>query len=321
MFLSGKRQSPRVGVVIPNWNGKHWLQPCLDSLSQQYFKDFSIIVVDNNSSDGSVEFLSKRWPDIDIIKNQSNLGFSAAVNAGILRSGSDYIFLLNNDTQVHPGCLKEIVETLDQKTEIGFCATKMLLISDHSIIDAVGDSYERNGRARNIGQGEDDIGQYSEEKLVFGACAGAAVYRRSLFDEVGLFDEDYFAYYEDIDFSFRAQLAGYKCLFLPSAVVYHARGATKGHRSAFVGYHGSKNLLNTLVKNMPTALLIKYMPAIIWYQIKTLGSFIFGFKYGLSNLQGKFGALRQLPKMLKKRYEIQRRAKVSSRYIDSIIKR
>lgn len=309
-----------ISIIIPNYNGKEFLGPCLAALSKQTYTDFEIIVVDNGSTDRSVDFLKQNYPQVKLISLPENMGFSYAVNRGIEQSKGKYIALLNNDTKTDKRWLAEVVRVLEDNKEAGFCASKIFFMDRPNLINSAGDLYQRNGRARNIGLGETDTEQFNNSTVVFGACAAAAIYRRELFENIGLFDEDYFVSYEDVDISFRAQLGGYKCLYVPNAIVYHHGGGTTGKKKTpFGDYYSSKNLVNTLVKDMPVLLLFKYSPFIIWYQIRTLGIFIRGWHFGVANMKGKFAAIGQLPKMLKKRWEIQKNRRVPIAYIDSII--
>lgn len=313
-------KNPNVTVIIPNWNGKKFLRTCLGSLSKQTYRDFEIIVVDNGSTDKSVDFLKQNYPQVKLISLPENMGFSYAVNRGMEQSKGKYIILLNNDTKVDAYWLEELHKALVENPEVGFCASKVLFMDKPKVINSAGDLYQKNGRARNIGLGETDAGQFEEPTTVFGTSGVAAMYRRELFEDVGLFDEDFFAFYEDVDLSFRAQLLGYCCLYVPTAVIYHVGGVTiGGDRSPRGAFFGQRNLINVLVKDMPGKLLIKYAPSILWYQVKTLGAFVFGIEYGFFSLKGKFVALGQLPRMLKKRCGIQRSRRVPVDYIESII--
>ncbi|MCP3676917.1 MAG: glycosyltransferase family 2 protein, partial [Deltaproteobacteria bacterium] len=187
-----------VTVVIPNWNGKHFLKTCLDSLKNQTYTNHTIIVVDNGSTDGSVEFLDEFYPHVEVVRFPENRGFSAAVNGGIKRARGTYIALLNNDTEVDSRWLEELVKALERQPEVGFCASKMLNYYKRTIIDTIGDGFSRYGIAFKRGTRKKDAPRYKREEYLFGACAGASIYRKELFEDVGLFDEDFFAYLEDI---------------------------------------------------------------------------------------------------------------------------
>lgn len=311
----------KVSVVIPNWNGKHFLSGCLDSLANQSYKNLDVIVVDNGSKDGSVSFIKENYPDVHLIEFDSNTGFSPAVNAGIRESQAPLIALLNNDTVVDPKWVEELVDALDAHPELGSVGCKMLSYEDHTILDGVGDGYRRGGLPGRIGHKERDTGRFDEERYILGACGGAAMYRKELFDDIGLFDEDYFAYLEDVDMALRAQSAGYKCLYVPSARVYHLGCGTTGGTgySPLVVRLSAQNNINTIVKNIPFPLLIKFLPQIAYWQAFYLAVVTIRGRQLLAWLHGSLVALLMLPKMLKKRAQIEARRTVSNEYLESII--
>ena len=311
--------SHRVTVVVPNWNGERFLSTCLGSLRRQSFESFETVLVDNGSADASVTLAGRTFPEVRVLPLPENRGFSAAVNAGIRASDAAYVALLNNDTEVDPGWLEALVRAADSHPEAGLFASKLVDFYDRRILDGAGDVLRRSGLPYRLGHGEVDRGQYDETAFVFGACAGAALYRRSMLDEIGLFDEDFFANCEDGDLSFRAQLAGYRCLFVPGSVVYHMGSATFGKRSPTSTRLGTRNSLCMLVKNLPTPLVPGFLPffaagqlsrLIVTASTSTLGA----------HLRGLAGALRLLPLMLRKRREIQKRRQVPIGYIKELLK-
>ncbi len=184
--------TPKISVIIPNMNGAHFLGPCLDSLKHQIFKDFELIIIDNASNDNSLIVVKDKIPETIIYSFEKNEGFAKAVNQGIKMAKGDYIFLLNNDTELETNCLNTLNNFLDQHPNISFCATKMLYFDNRKIIDIAGDILTIYGIAHKRGNGEMDSGQYDKGQSIFGACAGAAFYRRSLFEKIGYFDEDFF---------------------------------------------------------------------------------------------------------------------------------
>src|SRR3712207_953177 len=181
----------RATILIPNWNGQRFLELCLTSLRNQSFQDFETILMDNGSTDDSVDFAARNFPEVQVIPLEDNLGFSAAVNAGIRASRAEYVALLNNDTEVDPGWLEALVEAAESHPEAGLFASKMVNFEDRRVLDGAGDVLRRSGLPYRLGHGEPDRGQYDEAAFVFGACAGAALYRRSMLDDIGLFDEDF----------------------------------------------------------------------------------------------------------------------------------
>jgi GT2 family glycosyltransferase len=256
----------RVSVIIPNWNGKDLLGPCLESLYRQQFDDFEIILVDNGSNDGSVLFVEKNFPQVAIIRLDENRGFSAAVNAGISVSSSPYICLLNNDTEVDQRWLGEIVAALDGNPDVGSAASKILFFSDRTTVNSAGDEFSFFGvpYQRRLMRGDGVL--FNEPQFVFSACGAAALYRRELFQKVGLFDEAFFAYQEDVDLGFRAQLLGYRCLFVPRAIVYHKSRMTSSRVSGLRLYLNQRNKYFVLIKNLPAKLIILCLPLILLFE-------------------------------------------------------
>ncbi|MDQ3910775.1 MAG: glycosyltransferase family 2 protein [Actinomycetota bacterium] len=306
-------------VVVPNWNGERFLSTCLGSLRSQSFEDFETVLVDNGSTDSSVAFASRRFPEVYVLPLGENAGFSVAVNAGIRASRAEYVALLNNDTEVDPHWLEALVRAADSYDEAGFFASKLVDFNDRRILDGAGDALRRSGLPYRIGYGEPDHGQYDEPAFVFGACAGAALYRRDMLDDIGLFDEDFFANCEDGDLSFRAQLAGYRCLYVPRSVVYHMGSATFGKRSPTSVRLGTRNSLCLLVKNLPTPLVPGFLPFVVAGQLSRLAVTASTSTLG-AHLEGLAGTLRLLPLMLRKRREIQKRRQVPVGYINGLLK-
>lgn len=246
---------PIISVIIPNWNGAHHLPECLDSLQQQRFRAFETVVVDNGSTDASLELLARDFPWVRIIKRGDNGGFSAAVNAGIRQTGSPFVVLLNNDTRADSEWLQALHEGMGRYPEASMGASRMLLYDPPHAIDSAGDGYSlRAGAGYNLAAGKaaDSVDQ---DAWVFGACAGAAIYRRTLFDDIGLFDEDFFLVFEDVDLDLRAQVAGHRCIYLADAIVYHKRGASTDNASLEVISRSWRNTLWVAGKNLPLPLL------------------------------------------------------------------
>lgn len=295
------RNEPSIEILIPNWNGRHLLKDCLDSLQSQTVDDFAVTVIDNGSTDGSVEFIAGSYPEVRCIALPDNRGFSAAVNAGITQSAAPWILLLNNDMEVEAGCLAALHQAIDRDRDYDFFALKMMNFHHRSYIDGAGDGVLRGGAGYRLGTMEIDGPPYDKEREVFGACAGAALYRRDLFDRVGLFDSDFFAYLEDVDLNLRARRLGCRCRFLPGARVYHIGSATSGSKfNPLTIRLSTRNSINVVVKNYPPALLLRYLPVIAIYQ---LAWFCFCVKKRLLRpyLQGLVAAGRCLPTMTAKR--------------------
>ena len=312
----------RVTIVIPNLNGREMLGPCLRALRGQSFGDFEVVVVDNGSTDGSARFLAQGFPEVRVIPLAENRGFSAAVNAGIRASRSEYVTLLNNDTEPEPGWLEALVRAADAHPEAALFGSKLVDWRDRRFLDGAGDALRWSGLPYRLGHGELDRGQYDEPGFVFGACAAAALYRGSLFEEIGHFDEDFFAYCEDADVGFRAQLAGHRCFYVPGAVVYHVGSAsTGGKRSPFATRLGTQNAINLVVKNVPAPLLPRFLPLFVAGQILRVVLTSLSASGARANLQGLAGALRLLPRMLRKRKEVQKLRRVPEAYIRQLLVR
>jgi GT2 family glycosyltransferase len=261
----------RVSLIILNWNGRHFLERCLQSLLAQTFQDFEVVLVDNGSEDGSVPFLEKHYPQVRLIANQENQGFAAANNQAIRATDSELVATLNNDTEVEPNWLEELVraaDTADNRT--GAYASKMLFTHRPGMIQSAGIALDRAGIAWDWRGGEEDDLTEQESVEVFGASAGAALYRRSMLDEIGLFDEAFFAYLEDVDLSWRAQWAGWKALFVPTARVLHFHSGTGEEGSYFKNWHLGRNKMWVIAKNYPWPQMLWYLPVILLYDLASI---------------------------------------------------
>ena len=324
--ISGRSPVERVSVIIPNWNGSRWLGPCLDSLRLQTYTESKTYLVDNGSTDDSVTFVRGRFPEVAVISLPENRGFSAAVNAGIRASRGEYVVALNNDTEVHPTWLENLVTAMHTRPDVGFCASKILDFTDRTKVDSIGDGYSRAGISFKIGAGMQDNERSGEPHDVFGACAAAAMYRRSMLEDIGLFDEDFFAYMEDVDLSIRARLAGYGCIAVPAAIVYHIGSATSGgSASAFSVRLTARNIVNVLVKNIPASLLPGMLLRTAVLQAAVLGEAVLTNrrKWLRSNLGAYFAGLaaaaRDLPLMLAKRKTVRSITRISAREFSELM--
>ncbi len=306
-------------VLIPNYNGREHLEICLKSLARQTYRDFDVVMIDNGSTDGSCDLVRTQFPNVGIIELEKNYGFAFAVNSGIVDTQSAYVSLLNNDVELDPQWLRELVNSLQNHPAVGAVACKMLNFYRRDEIDAAGDVLSRSGSAVARGHGEKDKGQYDAEDEVFGPCAGAALYRRSVFESIGLFDDDFFAFYEDIDLDFRMQLQGWKVKYVPSAVCFHKRGATMQGMHAFAVRLHVRNHLLYMMKNFPLKIVLGRFALIAgsrlksWYRDARSGNL-------LAVVQGIGGALAMFSSVLRKRREIQARRRVSVEYIQSMMR-
>ena len=308
-----------VSIVIVNWNGIKFIRECLNGLRAQTHPDFCIIMVDNASQDGSLEFVQENFPEVKLLVQSENTGFSAANNIALKSIRTEYVALLNNDAVPHPEWLQRLVNALEKDPEAGFCASKMLFYDNPEVIDRAGDIYTTAATALLRGRGE-SYQKFSSQEYVFGACAGAALYRTKMFDEIGLFDEDFFLVYEDVDLSFRAQLRGYRCLYVPGAIVYHHVGSSIGDDSPVSVYYTHRNLEWVYIQNMPGRLIAK---TILPHLIYVLTAFVFFVLKGrgVDFIKAKWQALKGLRRALAKRRQVQKNRMVSDDYIWSIFEK
>lgn len=308
----------KIAVVVPNWNGADSLSLCLDSLLSQSVKAH-VIVVDNGSSDRSLEIL-KQYSEVEVIRHSVNKGYAGGTNAGLKRAielGYDYVAAFNNDAIADKSWLEELIKVLDSNEEVGV-ATCKLLGADGQHIDSTGDYYTVWGLPYPRGRGEADVNKYDDQTEVFAASGGASLYRVTMLKEIGLFDEDFFAYYEDVDLSFRAQLANWKVKYVPSAVAYHQIGATSSKIKGFSTYQTMKNQPLLLLKNVPSKYLFK-----VGWRFTLAHAFFFiravGRGQALPALRGDLKGTYLLFTGFKKRREVQSKKKVSDKYIWGII--
>ena len=280
----------RVSVVIVNWNGQRFLQDCLSAVLAQSYADYEIILVDNGSDDGSADWVAEQFPMVRLIRNPVNLGFAAGNNQAICASRSEFIATLNNDTRVEPNWLTELVRVMESDPTIGACASKMLFADRPQMINSTGICIDRVGIAWDRRGGEPDTNVETEPLEVFGACAGAALYRRAMFEQIGLFDTDFFMYFEDVDLAWRARLAGWRCLYVPTARVCHHHSASSVEGSAFKDFYASRNKVWLLIKNYPFPVGLFYLPLVVLYDLSTL-SLRQVLRGNWNNLHGRWCAL------------------------------
>lgn len=251
-----------ISVVIPNYNGKYYLKQCLDSIYRQTYKEYEVIVIDNASTDGDYGWV-KKYPGIHFEVLNKNYGFSRAVNEGIKRAKGEYILLLNNDTELFIDFLEEILKVIQKNPKVFGVSSKMIRFHEKNLIDDAGDEYTVIGWGYKRGDGK-NINQFIKEERIFSACAGAALYRKKVFEEIGYFDENFFAYMEDVDISYRANIYGYKNMYAPKAKVYHIGSATSGGRyNAFKLKLSGRNNVYVPYKNMPFLQLVINAPCLL----------------------------------------------------------
>lgn len=247
-------------VVIPNLNGMKYLKDCLDSLMEQSRQDFSVILIDNGSGDGSADYVELHYPEVLVKRFPENRGFCGAVNEGIRLSKTKYVILLNNDTICDTSFIEELVSAMEREEDCFAGSSRMVQMQDPDRMDNCGDFYCALGWAYTPAKGK-PAKKYGKGRDVFSACAGAAIYRREVFQEIGLFDEAHFAYLEDVDVCYRARIAGYRNIYIPGAVVLHVGSATSGSvYNEFKIRHSSRNSIYLFYKNMPFLQILLNLP-------------------------------------------------------------
>ena len=250
-----------VAVIIVNWNGGELVTRCLRSVRHQTLHPTKVFVVDNASGDGSCEAIAAQFPEVTLIQLKKNIGFAAANNLAARRAEDcDWIALLNPDAFPEPTWLEQLIAAARDHPEFTFFSSRMLMADDPTRLDGVGDAYHVSGLVWREGHGAPAPGNFLDKREIFSPCAAAALYRREVFLDAGGFDEDFFCYLEDVDLGFRLRLRGYRCLYVPDAIVLHKGSAVTGRRSDFSIYHGHRNLTWTFIKNVPSPWLWLLLP-------------------------------------------------------------
>lgn len=308
-----------VTAAIPNFNGRHLLEVVIPSLARQTQPASEVVVVDDGSSDDSIDWLQTKWPSVNVISFPRNRGVTAAINACLQAGSGEFVALLNNDMELDPDCLRELARALTEHPDAAVATAKLIDYHQRDVIDGAGDIYEWSGEANRRGQGTRDTGQYDAPQPVFGACGGAALYRRSALDAVGDFDEQLFAIYEDVDWSFRAQLAGFSCRYVPTAVAYHMGSATIGRGlTDFVLYQNWRNGIWVLIKNYPLSALVRHGHRFVLWQAHNL---VWAMQTGRVRVFMRVwrDALRGMPRMLRKRRHVQHSRTVGLAELERVI--
>jgi GT2 family glycosyltransferase len=305
-----------ITVIILNWNGKKFLPECLESVRKQTYPGLSVTVVDNASTDGSVEFLRERYPEVRLVLNDKNLGFAGGNNSGIRECKTPYLVILNNDTDLHPDCISELKNAMDRDLRIGACASRIMLKFEEDRLDAAGISVCADGLALGRGRMEPSA-RYQKEEEVFFASDCCTLYRKDMLDQIGHYDEDFFAYADETDLGWRARARRWKCVYVPTAVINHHHSGSSGSVSPFKVYLVERNRICVAVKNFPIPLLLAGIPYTLqryfWQAYGALfkkgraGEFTGEFssvQLALVLLKAYWGALALLPRMLAKRRRI-----------------
>jgi GT2 family glycosyltransferase len=311
----------RVALIIVNYNSRGYIARCLAAVSQQSFRSFRTIVVDNSSTDGSADDLERQFPWIELRRAGRNLGFAAANNLGAAgTAGSQWIVTLNPDAFPKADWLERLLAAAEARPEFSFFGGCTLLADAPNLLDGVGDIYHVSGLHWREGHQRPFTPEHSLLREIFAPCAAAAMYRREAFEAAGGFDEDFFCYAEDVDLGFRLRLAGHRALYVPDAVVLHVGSGTTGWRSDFSVYYGQRNLVWTYAKNMPAMLGLLYLPFHLLMNFLSIGVLALRGQ-GWIALRAKIDALRGLPMVLAKRGAIHARRQVSIRRLRAVMAR
>jgi GT2 family glycosyltransferase len=311
--------NPLLSVIIPHYNGAHHLPPCFNALRAQTYPHLEIILVDNGSTDESLTLTRRDFPEVKIIELSQNLGFAGAINRGIEQAEGEIIIPLNNDTEVASGWAEALVDTLQKYHDAGIIASKILLFGRRDTLHSAGDGFGTDGIPLNRGVWQKDEGQFDNDTYIFGGCGGAVAYRREMLEDIGLFDEDLFMYLEDVDLNWRAQLAGYRAVFAPKAVVYHHLSASGG--GVISSFYTGRNTIFVLAKDLPGFIFRRHWHAIIRAQLKIAIEALRAWRgeAARARLRGQLAGLWGLPKWLAKRGTVKQKKRVDDGYLEGLL--
>jgi len=309
--------NPTVTIVIVNWNGRHYLDECLSAVRSLEGVDYETLLVDNASTDGSVEHVRTQFPWVRVVALDVNRGFAGGNNAGVREARGRVIALLNNDAVPDSRWLRALVDGLDEEERFALVTSRIVYMHDPTIVDSAGDGMLTWGGAYKRFHGA-SVELARESGEVFGICGAACAMPRAVFDELAGFDEDFFVSHEDVDLSYRARLRGYRCRYVADAVVRHRGSATLGRASRFAVFHGQRNLEWVYLKNTPAALLLTTGPGHLLYVLAAGVHFARTGALG-TFLKGKMAALADLPRLLRKRRDVQRSRRVSGAAIRPLL--
>jgi len=308
------RSRNTITLLIINWNSGDWLKKCLKGVARQTVRPDRVLLVDNGGTDHSLEGIEEILSGIEIIHNSENLGFAKANNIALKLADSYWTVLLNPDAVPEPDWLGKLIKASGEYPDFDSFACKMLDAANPERLDGTGDAYHTSGHAWRHGYGLDSNLDNELAMECFSPCAAAAMYRTDILKQVGGFDERFFCYFEDVDLGFRLRLMGYRCLYVPQAIVAHAGSATTAKRSDFSVYHGHRNMVWTYFKNMPSLLFWLYLPQHILLNIVSI--FVLALRgQGRVAFQAKYDAIKGLGSVLKERKIIQKRRQVGSMYL------
>ena len=308
-----------VSVVIPNWNGLAHLPTCLAALRAQTYPHLEVLVVDNGSGDGSQDYITREHPKVLLLALDRNLGLTGGSNLGFRSAQGEILISLNNDTEAEPGFVESLVTALLDHPEAGMATAKLRLFDRRDTLHSAGDGYGVDGIPFNRGVWQRDEGQFDRPGWVFGGCGGAVAYRRAMLDQVGLFDESFFMYCEDVDLNWRSQLAGWKCWYTPEAVVYHKLSASGAGPVA--SYYTGRNTLWVIAKNYPGVLLRRYWARILRAQWTVSHDALRAWRgrAARARLRGQLAGFLGWPRMMGRRRTIQAARRVTDEYIEGLL--
>jgi GT2 family glycosyltransferase len=313
-------ETPQVTVAITNYNGRALLEVLMPSLARQSLQPCATVVVDDHSSDDSLEYLREHWPQVEVRQLTQRSNVTVAMNECLRARRSEFVVLLNNDVELDPDCLAELVAALQAFPRAAASAAKLRDYHDRGLLDGAGDVFFWRGAATRRGQGEPGDGRYDEPSSIFAACGAVVAYRSSLLEEIGPFDEQYVAGLEDVDWSFRAQLLGYDIRYVPSAVADHMGSATIGRTlTPAMAYLNWRNWLWLIAKDYPAGSLARHAPELALQQLRILALALYERRLGVW-LRAWRDALRGLPEVLSKRRAIQRARRRGARELERIVR-
>jgi len=302
-------KNPLLSIIILNYNGGVYTERCLSAIKNLTYPNYEVILVDNASTDRSEKIANEVFSELKLIKNRKNLGYAGGNNVGIEAAKGEYILLLNNDTEVEPDFLEPLVEAFMQDARIGALQSKILWLDDRERLDGVGSFLTITGFLYHVGYGKRDSERYSKKTEIFAAKGACLCFRKTALEKTGLFDEDYFVYFEDTDLCWRVYLAGYKIFFVPDSIIYH-KGAQTAEKlpNAFIHYHSYKNRIMTLIKNLSFFNLLRILPLHIFCCVGISLIYLLKGKIGLSMalFRALFYNIRHVKNTTSKRLRVQR---------------
>lgn len=304
---------------MPNFNGATYLAECLDSVHTQTYKPLEAIVIDDASTDGSADIVEASYPEMHLVRLPENRGFAHAANVGMQAARGETIALLNNDAVADPHWIEELVGALRRHPSAGSAASKVLLFDPPGRLNSAGDVFRRSGVPDNRGAWEVDRGQYDEEAEVFGASGAALAYRRAMLSDIGLYDERLFMYCEDVDLAFRAQIAGYRCVYTPTAIVHHRLGAAGG--GTLASYYCGRNFMWLLARDLPGAAWRRHWPRILATQLALALQSVWHIREpaARARLRGQLAGLFGSPRFIGERSTLTASRRVPDSYLLSLL--